>query len=427
MLEESSSTVCILSTSPSSICKALTMVALLNFWPFSLGVVVLTLNFQGPKAFSFRHVGHASIQQSAKIHSSRIHVHNNFDPSMHSTLEDEHQSKSSESSSSSAHHISSPTANTTHAIEVLGKETTNVHVVTDVVADHHTSPPPNHQQTIAKKEPEEPIPRRPLVRLIDNIWFILCTPFPDLRKLSRKRENDSKFVASIRLRDGFAAVLAYLALGVVSYRYIFEKWSFIDSLYFTCCTFATIGYGDVVAKTVAGKFFSCIFGISGIALLGAAVARIGSRLVQAEIDAVKTARQQSQRRILQVYDRMPKAVLKMRRASHKNHNRVMHEARELLASIPHPQFPPFLTTFWKAARYIIQSLTVVALGGLVIGYLEGWKWYDSIYYGLITGTSKGTGRWIDSCSHAEFCASRHVTHTKSLQTTVSCGMYTCEL
>jgi hypothetical protein len=213
----------------------------------------------------------------------------------------------------------------------------------------------------------------------------MCTPFPDLRKLSRKRDLDSKHVVSIRLRDGFAAVVAYLMLGVISYRYIFEKWSFVDALYFSCVTFSTVGYGDLYPQTVAGKFFCCLFGISGIALLGAAVARIGSRLVEAEIHAIQNARKESQKRLLQIYDKMPKAVTALRRSSHKNQNKMIHEARELLASIPHPHFPSFVTTFWNAARYIIQSLCIVAVGGLVIGRIEGWTWYDSLYYGLMTG------------------------------------------
>lgn len=242
-----------------------------------------------------------------------------------------------------------------------------------------------------KSEVASKPPRRPLVRLMDNLWYVMCTPFPDLRKLSRKRDLDSKHVVSIRLRDGFAAVFAYLMLGVISYRYIFEKWSFVDALYFSCVTFSTVGYGDLYPQTVAGKFFCCLFGISGIALLGAAVARIGSRLVEAEITAIENARKQSQRQLLQIYDKMPKAVMALRRSSHKNHNKMIHEARELLASIPHPHFPSFLTTFWNAARYIIQSLCIVAVGGLVIGHIEGWKWYDSLYYGLMTASTIGLG------------------------------------
>eukprot|EP00429_Kryptoperidinium_foliaceum_P040018 CAMPEP_0176170146 /NCGR_PEP_ID=MMETSP0120_2-20121206/87111_1 /TAXON_ID=160619 /ORGANISM="Kryptoperidinium foliaceum, Strain CCMP 1326" /LENGTH=318 /DNA_ID=CAMNT_0017507955 /DNA_START=257 /DNA_END=1209 /DNA_ORIENTATION=- len=244
---------------------------------------------------------------------------------------------------------------------------------------------------VAVEEMKEPVPVKPVdfsVRLIDNFWYIMCTPFPDLRKLSRKRENDSKHVVKLRMRDGFAAVLAYLSLGVLTYRYVFEKWSFIDALYFSCVSFSTVGYGP---QSVAGKFFSCFFGISGIALLGAAVANIGSRLVAAEVNVMQEARKQSQRRLLQIYDKMPKAILKIRRANNKHQTKVLQEAKDLIASIPHPHFPPFMTTFWKAARYIIQSLSVVALGGLLIGRLEGWKWYDSLYYGLMTASTIGLG------------------------------------
>jgi hypothetical protein len=82
---------------------------------------------------------------------------------------------------------------------------------------------------------------RPLVRFIDNLFYVMSTPFPDLRKLARKRDNNSKFVISLRLEDGLAALMAYLGVGVFSYHYIFEKWSIIDSLYFTCVCFSTVG------------------------------------------------------------------------------------------------------------------------------------------------------------------------------------------
>jgi hypothetical protein len=125
--------------------------------------------------------------------------------------------------------------------------------------------------------------------------------------------------------------------------------------------------------------------LTGIALLGAAVATIGSRLVQAEIDAVQTAKKESRKRLLQIYDHMPDVITNIRRASNKSDKKVLMEAKKHLASIPLPQFPPGLVTFWKTARWIIQSLTVVALGGMLVGRLEGWSFLNSIYYSLITG------------------------------------------
>ena len=144
-------------------------------------------------------------------------------------------------------------------------------------------------------------------------------------------------------------------------------------------------YGDLCPTTVAGKAFACIFGLAGIALLGAAVATIGSRLVQAEVDAAKMAQRESRKRLLQVYDKMPKLVTKIRRASNKEQKNMIKEARRQIASIKLPHVPSFIKTLWKTIGWITQSLLVVALCGVVIGRLEGWSYFNSIYYSMITG------------------------------------------
>jgi hypothetical protein len=144
-------------------------------------------------------------------------------------------------------------------------------------------------------------------------------------------------------------------------------------------------YGDLSPTSVASKVFTCLFGLCGIALLGAAVASIGSRLVQAEIDAVKAAQRQSRKRMYQVYDHMPNILKKMRRASKKEKAKVMIEAKKTLRAINLPQFSSGLRIFLKTIQYVLQSLAVVGFGGLVVGYFEGWHWIDSLYFSLITG------------------------------------------
>ncbi len=49
------------------------------------------------------------------------------------------------------------------------------------------------------------------------------------------------------------------------YSYV-EGWSYFDSLYFTVVTVTTIGYGDIVPKTVIGKTFTMFFPFIGVAL-----------------------------------------------------------------------------------------------------------------------------------------------------------------
>lgn len=58
---------------------------------------------------------------------------------------------------------------------------------------------------------------------------------------------------------------AFVALGVVFYHFT-EKWSWFDSLWFTIVTIATIGYGDFVPHTFAGKVFTMFYVFIGIGL-----------------------------------------------------------------------------------------------------------------------------------------------------------------
>lgn len=47
------------------------------------------------------------------------------------------------------------------------------------------------------------------------------------------------------LLDCFLVLLAYLAISVIAYSFVFEQWSVIDSMYFAVVTLTTIGYGVI--------------------------------------------------------------------------------------------------------------------------------------------------------------------------------------
>ena len=65
-------------------------------------------------------------------------------------------------------------------------------------------------------------------------------------------------------------VLLSLAITVVTVGtvvfHLLEKWSWIDSFYFTIITLATIGYGDLVPTTPVGKLVTVIFVIVGVGI-----------------------------------------------------------------------------------------------------------------------------------------------------------------
>lgn len=66
------------------------------------------------------------------------------------------------------------------------------------------------------------------------------------------------------------ALLALGALGGGAVFYHFtEKLNWVDSFYFCTITLTTIGYGDIVPHTEAGKIFTTFYVILGVGILGA--------------------------------------------------------------------------------------------------------------------------------------------------------------
>lgn len=59
--------------------------------------------------------------------------------------------------------------------------------------------------------------------------------------------------------------LGYLSVGSVFYHLV-EKWNWLDSIYFTVITLATVGYGDFAPKTAPGKVFTIFYVFIGIGI-----------------------------------------------------------------------------------------------------------------------------------------------------------------
>lgn len=64
----------------------------------------------------------------------------------------------------------------------------------------------------------------------------------------------------------FVFVLVILFSGTVFYHQV-EKWSVLDSLYFSTTTLTTVGYGDFAPKTDLGKAFTIIYLFVGIGVI----------------------------------------------------------------------------------------------------------------------------------------------------------------
>lgn len=61
----------------------------------------------------------------------------------------------------------------------------------------------------------------------------------------------------------FILLLALLISGTVFYSSV-ERWSVVDSLYFSITTLSTVGYGDLHPTTTFSKIFTMVYLVLGI-------------------------------------------------------------------------------------------------------------------------------------------------------------------
>jgi potassium channel subfamily K len=171
----------------------------------------------------------------------------------------------------------------------------------------------------------------------------------------------------------------------LAYTILVEKWSLIDALYFSVVTFTTVGYGDVCPNTCASKLFTMVFGLLGISMLGAAIGTIGSNLIEAETKVLKAAEHAGRKRLLELLDTV-----------------VASSPRQLMSKLEQEGAPAsqdgkkVAPVGWKhmvlkLINKLIPAVSVLVVGGLWMGRLEGWSWFDSLYYSIITAGTIGYG------------------------------------
>jgi len=199
-----------------------------------------------------------------------------------------------------------------------------------------------------KKSLQKSMNRFTLVYL--SLFRGMTVRFPGLNKIVvQVKDAGETDLSGFNIYESAIYISTYLALGVGAYSFVLpERWSIIDSLYFCVCTLTTIGHGDLVPIAQVSKAFTCFFACGGIACLSLALASIGSNLIEGQQRAQAEAGKEEQ----------------MVLSSQSGY------------------------IFWKA---VTSWISVLSIGGLILGFLEGWSLIDSIYYSIITSVTLGYG------------------------------------
>ncbi len=86
----------------------------------------------------------------------------------------------------------------------------------------------------------------------------------------------------------FLAVLALVTIitGSIFYHVV-EHLKWLDAVYFSVVTLATVGYGDIVPKTDLGKIFTVFYILVGIGIIAAFASSLVSRASRRREEKVK--------------------------------------------------------------------------------------------------------------------------------------------
>ena len=107
----------------------------------------------------------------------------------------------------------------------------------------------------------------------------------------KKRKSVSKDDYVYRLI--ILATVIILGSGTIFFH-IVEKWSWLDSYYYSVVTLTTVGYGDITAKTDLGRLATTIYifmGVGIIAVFVQAVVKKRGRKIADQLASAQTNKQ----------------------------------------------------------------------------------------------------------------------------------------
>ena len=85
-----------------------------------------------------------------------------------------------------------------------------------------------------------------------------------------------------KLKISFLILVLIFVTGTIGYHYI-EGWSFVDSLYTTVITLATVGYGDFHPEQMSGRIFTIVLIIFGVGAMAYTIGMATETMVEGQL------------------------------------------------------------------------------------------------------------------------------------------------
>eukprot|EP00542_Grammatophora_oceanica_P022274 CAMPEP_0194041164 /NCGR_PEP_ID=MMETSP0009_2-20130614/13053_1 /TAXON_ID=210454 /ORGANISM="Grammatophora oceanica, Strain CCMP 410" /LENGTH=388 /DNA_ID=CAMNT_0038684543 /DNA_START=172 /DNA_END=1338 /DNA_ORIENTATION=+ len=183
-----------------------------------------------------------------------------------------------------------------------------------------------------------------------------------------------------------ANLILYLIAGVVSFSFIFEDWSVVDSLYYSCVTFTTVGYGDLFPTTDGGRIFNIFFALYGIVILGLFIGLLGESVVERCNQVQSNFEAKARKQTIKMFGVSRSGELKSIQEGDEDEEDDDEDDRDL-----DREEESVLQFVWNTVVLELPIVMIILLLAVGIGSHEGWSIVDALYYGVITSSTVGYG------------------------------------
>uniref|UniRef100_A0A5S6QNU9 Potassium channel domain-containing protein n=1 Tax=Trichuris muris TaxID=70415 RepID=A0A5S6QNU9_TRIMR len=223
------------------------------------------------------------------------------------------------------------------------------------------------------------------VTFLERMWNLSQTNGVTVEEWNSNAMRELRFVEVV-LYEAYEE--QYITINDILNKTQRTIWTFPQAIFFATTVITTIGYGNMVPRTVSGRVLCIVFGIFGIPLLLITIADIGKFLS----DFITFLYRQFRRCKNQVRKHSRYFVLPEKKPSNISDDSDKEVEAESISESSSDTADVHLPVVM--AMVVLVSYT--AVGGLLFQMWEGWGYFEAFYFCFITMATIGFGDIVPS-------------------------------